>query len=287
MNLGATINSAADDSDPTLSPDELSLYFTSNRPGGHGQYDLWVATRPALDAPFGAPVNLGAAINSAADDDLALVSADGRTLLFSSNRTGGLGDVDIWMSTRTNAAAPWEPATHLPAPMNSSSSGTFPVALSRDGLLLFFKSWRPLSEGPEPGAIYVSRRASADQAFGPPVVIRPILGIGTGGADYCSLSKDERTLYVATYRTLYPDWPQLVQIDLTHLPQLAAAQAGVSGPFAFKLMGRPGATYELQSSTDLSQWSSLLKTNIAGESAVLSDPASSSVGHQCYRALSH
>ena len=148
VNLGPTLNSAADDIDPTLSPDELSLYFSSNRPGGHGGYDLWVATRPALTEPFGAPVNLGAAINSAADDDLALVSADGRILFFNSNRSGGLGANDISMSSRTNSAAPWEAALHLPAPLNSSSGGTFPVALSRDGLLLFFKSWRPIDVGP-------------------------------------------------------------------------------------------------------------------------------------------
>jgi hypothetical protein len=287
VNLGPTVNSAADDIDPTLSPDELSLYFSSNRPGGFGKFDLWVATRPSLNAPFGVPVNLGAAINSAADDDPAFVSADGRTLMLGSNRSGGLGAGDIWMSTRTNAAAPWEPARHLPAPLNSSSGGTFPVALSRDGLLLFFKSWRTLVEGPEPGAIYLSRRASLDLPFGPPVVIRPILGIGTGGADYCSLSKDERTLYVGTYRTLYPDWPQLVQIEITHLPQLVAASTSLSGQFTFELTGRPGATYELQSSTDLSKWTSLLETNITGGSVELSEPASDTVRLQYYRALSH
>ena len=119
------------------------------------------------------------------------------------------------------------------------------------------------------------------------MVIRPILGIGTGGADYCSLSTDEQTLYVGTYRTLFPDWPQLVQIDLTHLPQLTPARPASSGQFAVQLMGRPGATYELQSSTDLSKWTSLLKTNITGGTVGLSDSASDTAGRRYYRALSH
>ncbi len=165
VNIGPTVNSSAGDTDPTLSPDGLSLYFASNRSGGSGGYDLWMATRPSLDAPFGAPANLGAAINSSADDDLAQISADNRTLVFASSRTGRLGDdTDIWMSSRPNATAPWEPARHLPAPINSSG-GTFAVALSRDGLLLFLKSWRPLDPlvGSELSAIYLSRRASQDQ----------------------------------------------------------------------------------------------------------------------------
>ena len=237
------------------------------------------------DAAFGPPVNLGSAINSSAGDTTAKVSADNRTLIFTSSRPGSLGPLDVWMSTRTEANAPWEPARHLSAPINTSSAGTFPVALSRDGLLLFLKSWRPLTEGSEPGAIYLSRRASNNEPFGPPVVIRPILGIGTGGADFCSLSDDGRTLYVGAYRTLFPDWAQLVQISITPLPQLTAPKGTATGKFTFELLGRDGAQYELQTSSNLGAWSPWLTTNTSS-SVELSDPPPGPEARRFYRALS-
>jgi hypothetical protein len=274
VNLGPTVNSAAVENEPFLSPDGLSLYFDSNRPGGHGGFDLWVTTRAALDAPFGPPVNLGPAINSSDDEAEVLVSADNRTLVFSSNRPGRLGDQDIYMSTRTDALAPWEPARHLPAPINYSTGGTFPVVLSRDALTLFFKSWRPTPPGfPEPAAVYVCSRPSTSSSFGTPVLIRAILGIGTGGSGYCTLSDDGATLYVGTYRTLYPDWPQIVQLSLSSVPQLKALGRNAAGDFQLELSGREGASYQLESSPDLKSWTPWLTTNTPG-TARLSVPTS-------------
>jgi hypothetical protein len=288
INLGPTINSADDDNDPRLSPDGLSLYFDSNRGGGHGGYDVWVATRPTLTAAFGAPVNLGSAINSSADDGGPQISADNRTLVFASSRSWASGQLEVWMSTRTNALAPWEPARHLPAPINHAGD-TFASEISRDGLLLFLKSWRPITSpagAEEPGAIYICRRPSPDQRFGTPVLIQPILGIGTGGADACSLSDDGTTLYVGTYRTLYPDWAQLLQIDISPLPQLTTPKKNALGQFEFELSGREGANYELQTSPDLSNWNPWMTTNTASN-LQLSDPVPAPEGRRFYRALSH
>jgi len=50
------------------SEDGLSLYLASNRPGGRGGLDIWVATRSSSGAAWGAPQNLGEPVNSAADD---------------------------------------------------------------------------------------------------------------------------------------------------------------------------------------------------------------------------
>ena len=66
VNLGAPVNTDAIDFNPTLSPDERSLYFASNRTGGLGGIDIWVAQRVCVDCPWQAPVNLGPVINSAA-----------------------------------------------------------------------------------------------------------------------------------------------------------------------------------------------------------------------------
>jgi hypothetical protein len=285
VNLGPTVNSSGSEADPVISPDGLSLYFESNREGGRGGYDLWVTTRPSLTTPFGTPVNLGSAINSGADEDSAHVSADNLTLVFASARSGGVGALDVYMSTRTNALAPWGPAQHLPAPI-SSSGGTFPVALSRDGLVLFLKSWRPLSQGfPEVAAIYVSRRTNSSQPFGTPILIQSILGIGPGGADYARLSDDGTTLYIGTYRTLFPDWPQLLKLSIKALPELSAVGKNSAGEFQFDLLGREGATYQLDTSQDCVNWTPWLMTNTTSK-VRLSAPGSNHAA-TLYRALSH
>ncbi len=62
------LNTSFQDGCPILSPDGLSLYMASNRPGGMGGIDIWVASRASTNSPFSAPVNPGAPVNSTADD---------------------------------------------------------------------------------------------------------------------------------------------------------------------------------------------------------------------------
>ena len=92
----AELNTAFQDGCPIQSPDGLSLYMASNRPGGHGLLDIWVARRASKDEPFGAPEDLGAPINSEADD-FCLTPVRGTGLFFVSRRPGpgtcGLGDI--------------------------------------------------------------------------------------------------------------------------------------------------------------------------------------------------
>ena len=82
----ADVNTASVDGCPIQSPDGLSLYMASNRPGGKGGLDIWVATRLSRIDPWGAPVNLPEPINSPSDDFCPTpVEADG--LFFVSRRT--------------------------------------------------------------------------------------------------------------------------------------------------------------------------------------------------------
>src|ERR1043165_1642481 len=62
------LNTTSQDGCPIQSPDGLSLYMASNRPGGHGLLDIWVSHRESTGDPWGAPENLGEPVNSAADD---------------------------------------------------------------------------------------------------------------------------------------------------------------------------------------------------------------------------
>jgi hypothetical protein len=155
-------------------------------------------------------------------------------------------------------------------------------------LLLFIKSWRPLSSPPgaDPThAIYVCRRANQEEPFGAPVLIQPILGLAHE-SDYCSLSDDGTTLYVCTYRTGYPNWPQVRQMSLTSLPQLSTLRQTAPGQFQFELLGREGANYEIEVSPDLSMWNHWVTTNTTSR-VLLSDPGSAPEGRRFYRAWSH
>jgi hypothetical protein len=98
-NLGATINTASIDARPSISPDGLLLFFDSNRPGGFGNFDLYVTRRMTLSDPWGEPTNLGPMVNTATIEECARISADGSTLYWDSPRPGGYGDNDMWQAS--------------------------------------------------------------------------------------------------------------------------------------------------------------------------------------------
>lgn len=102
VNVGAPVNSSAGEMNATLSPNELSLYFTSNRAGGLGGIDIWVSQRACADCPWETPVNLGRPVNGPGADAGPRFSNDGHLLFFQSDRTGGHGSADIYVSRRNN-----------------------------------------------------------------------------------------------------------------------------------------------------------------------------------------
>ncbi|NLX96489.1 MAG: SUMF1/EgtB/PvdO family nonheme iron enzyme, partial [Rhodopirellula sp.] len=163
--MGAEINSIACDSTPALSADGLTLIFYSGRPGGLGKNDLWICTRKSLHDPFGRPDNLGAAVNSTADDGFPAISSDGLTLIFASNRAGGLGAFDLWMSTRVSDTESFGPAVNLGPVVNSGGWEGFPT-LSADNRRLIFSTDR--SGGIGGGDLWISARSSDDAPFGIP-----------------------------------------------------------------------------------------------------------------------
>ena len=104
-NLGPTVNSTSDESGEAISADGLELYFSGRRdafirPGGYGRADLWMTRRRTRDDPWEVPVNLGPKVNSAAKDARTTLSADGLLLFFDSDRAGGYGRTDIWVTRR-------------------------------------------------------------------------------------------------------------------------------------------------------------------------------------------
>jgi len=97
-NLGASVNSSALEMGPSVSADGLELYFGSNRPGGSGGWDIYIATRTTLSSTWGTAENLEPMVNSASYDGHPCISPDGLTLFFTSDRPGGQGSWDIWVT---------------------------------------------------------------------------------------------------------------------------------------------------------------------------------------------
>jgi len=144
--LGEPVNSGSEEWAPSLSGDNLSLCFMSTRPGGRGQMDLWMTTRPTLTEDWPGPINLGPIVNSSDFEGHPSLSADGRTLFFQSRRTGGLGGYDIWMTTRRKENDAWTAPRNLGPAVNSPHIDGEP-SISSDGSTLYFSSDRPGGHG--------------------------------------------------------------------------------------------------------------------------------------------
>lgn len=137
-----------------------------------------VRTSPEF-SDWATPTNLGCVINSTAGDQGPAITKDGLSLYFGSNRPGGFGATDIWVSQRSSEDDPWEPAMNLGSMVNTFGVENVP-ALSRDGHWLFFNSDRPGTSG---GAdIWVSYRDHIHDDFDwqPPVN----LGAGVNSLDF-------------------------------------------------------------------------------------------------------
>jgi hypothetical protein len=131
---------------PSISADGLTLFFTSTRPGGYGQEDLWVAKRGGFSEPWGKAENLGAAINSSARDLAAGISADGLWFFFTSTRTGGYGDYDLWVAHRETTGVPFGEVAILGPDVNTGDADAKPSFSSHDSIL-YFMSTRPGGKG--------------------------------------------------------------------------------------------------------------------------------------------
>jgi Tol biopolymer transport system component len=195
-NLGPTVNSSSDDGGPSMSPDGCTVYFHSNRAGGYGGWDLYVATRESKDDEWARPVNLGALVNSSYLEGVPCISADGLSLYFNSNRPGGFGSYDLWMTTRATLSDLWGPPANLGPTVNRSSSDLNPN-LSSDGLSLYFASSRPGGYGDLD--IYMTTRATKNGSWELPVNLGP--AVNSPSPDYQpSVSTDGLSLFFASER---------------------------------------------------------------------------------------
>lgn len=196
VNIGAPVNSTANEFNATLSPDGHSLYFNSpNRPGGIGAGDIWVAQRECRDCPWNTPVNL-TVINTEFTDATPSISDDGHLLFFSSNRPGGFGDSDIWMSRRDNPRDDfgWAPPVNLGEEINSplpDMSPEYLLGIDPGAGNLYFQRGNQPTFGADLYVASVKRDGSVLQ----PAVIVPELSVAGANDGGPTLSRDGRVIY--------------------------------------------------------------------------------------------
>jgi hypothetical protein len=111
-----TVASSAKTDNPSVSGDMLELFFTSERTGNA---DVYVAERSSLDAEFATPMRVDA-LSTSGIETSPVITADALTLYWASDRTGGAGDLDIWIATRPNRAGAWSTPQNLRA-LNSDA----------------------------------------------------------------------------------------------------------------------------------------------------------------------
>lgn len=133
-NLGPQVNGEGWDSQPCLSHDGKTLYFSSARQGGEGGRDLWYSTWDGR--MWGPAQNLGSPVNSPGNEDSPFLHADGLTLYFSSDYHPGFGSQDLFVSYRQDNG-PWADPINLGYPLNTSAeeSNIFVATSGKQGFI--------------------------------------------------------------------------------------------------------------------------------------------------------
>jgi Tol biopolymer transport system component len=146
------LNTPANDTYPFIAADGTQLWFSSERSGGVGSSDLYVAERAG--SGFAAPTNVSE-LNTTATEWAPVLSVDRLTIFFASYRSdgGAVGKMDIWTSHRANVSAPFGAPVNVAAV--NSVNNEWPGWLSSDGCRLYMSSDRT---GGATSDLYVAAR---------------------------------------------------------------------------------------------------------------------------------
>lgn len=121
INPGKPLNTQYWETNPSFSPAGDELFFSSNRPGGKGNKDIWVSKVQIAEngqLTFTDPKNVGEPVNTTEDEFSPFIHADNKTLYFSSTGHPGLGGYDIFYSRR-DANGVWSKPHNIGYPINT------------------------------------------------------------------------------------------------------------------------------------------------------------------------
>jgi serine/threonine protein kinase len=182
VNLGSVVNGpSSSEQIGCISPDGLEMYISWGTP--EVDWEICVSRRATTHSDWGPPENLGAVVNTQYEESCPCISADGLTLYFNSNRPGGYGGFDIYMTTRPTKNDLWGPPVNLGPTINGYAPDAAPW-ITTDGLELYFASSRAGGYGN--ADIYVT--------WGEPVNLGPV--VNSEYHDYFpSLSPDGLLLF--------------------------------------------------------------------------------------------
>ncbi|MCC6721156.1 MAG: PD40 domain-containing protein [Bacteroidia bacterium] len=143
IHMPDNVNTKYKETQPSLSADGKTLYFSSNRPGGYGGMDIWKTTFE--NNLWTNPVNLGNIINTPFDDECPFIHQDGVTLYFASDGHPGMGNRDLFFSKLNNDGT-WQSPVNLGYPINTSGNEEG-LIINRSGTTGYFSSDKKTNPG--------------------------------------------------------------------------------------------------------------------------------------------
>lgn len=143
VNIGKPVNSAAWESQPSISSDGKTLYFVSNCSGGKGKMDIWKSMLNE-EGKWGEPVNLGDSINTSKNEMSPFIHTDNKTLYFASDGLIGMGGCDLFVSRKILAypsdslkISEWQTPVNLGYPINTYKDEIGLIVNARGNLAMF------------------------------------------------------------------------------------------------------------------------------------------------------
>ena len=181
----AELNTTSGEDDPSMTGDQLEIYFGSDRQGT--PEDVWKSTRPTATDPWTTPVRV-AELSSTVIDSNIKVSSDGLTIFIASTRLSI--DSDLFVATRIDRSAPWTTPTRIDE--LCSTAGDYCASASPELLRVVFCSSRNGDED-----IYQSERATTGAPWGTPVEITEL---NSTDHDCDPMEPDDRRIYFSSLR---------------------------------------------------------------------------------------
>lgn len=190
--LTGNVNSDRNEGSPSFTADGQTLFYAaSDRKDTRGKSDLYRAQLEGIE--WRAGENLGFPVNTDAWESHPSVTADGRTLFFVSDREGGLGGLDIWM-TSLDASGVWRVPVNVGATINTKGDEVSPFIASDGNTLYFASDGHPGLGGTD---MFVSRRLG--ELWSTPTNV----GLPLNSADndeFFALAAEGKTVYFSSQR---------------------------------------------------------------------------------------